>query len=92
MMGATADGQPITSARLFDKKRNAKPVRHELRKLCPRNADVINIEPADVGFGPRELGLARLAADRRGRFCYLEIGESPARLDLFHAASGIGSR
>jgi hypothetical protein len=44
--------------KLFDKKRNAKPVRYELRKLCPRNADVINIEPADIGFGPRESGLA----------------------------------
>src|SRR4029077_7531486 len=30
--------------KLFDKKRDAKPVRHELRKLCPRIADVINIE------------------------------------------------
>jgi len=31
--------------RLFEKKRDAKPVRHELRELCPRNAAVINIEP-----------------------------------------------
>ena len=30
--------------RLFDKKRDARPVCHELRSLCPRNADVINIE------------------------------------------------
>jgi hypothetical protein len=31
--------------KLFDKKREAKPVCHELRKLCPRNVKVINIEP-----------------------------------------------
>ena len=30
---------------LFEKKRDAKPIRQELRKLCPRNAAVINIEP-----------------------------------------------
>jgi hypothetical protein len=42
----------------FDKKRDAKPVRHELRKLCPRNAEVINIEPANIGFGPRKSDLA----------------------------------
>ena len=40
--------------KLFDKKRDAKAVRHDLRKLCPRNAELINIEPANVGFGPRE--------------------------------------
>ena len=32
--------------KLFDKKRDAKPVRHELRKLCPRNAKFINVEAA----------------------------------------------
>jgi hypothetical protein len=40
--------------KLFDKKRDAKPVRHELRKLCPRNADVINIEPSNGARGARE--------------------------------------
>jgi len=34
-----------TRQKLFDKKRDAKPVCHELRRLCPRNAKVINIEP-----------------------------------------------
>jgi RNA polymerase sigma factor (sigma-70 family) len=40
--------------KLFDKKRDAKPVRRDLRNLCPRNAELINIEPANVGFGVRE--------------------------------------
>jgi hypothetical protein len=30
--------------KVFDEKRDARPVCHELRRLCPRNADVINIE------------------------------------------------
>jgi hypothetical protein len=30
--------------KLFEKKRDAKPVRRELRSLWPRNAPVINIE------------------------------------------------
>jgi hypothetical protein len=30
--------------KLFDKKRDAKPVRHKLRGIWPRNAPVINIE------------------------------------------------
>ena len=30
--------------KLFDKQRDARPVCHELRSLCPRNAKVINIE------------------------------------------------
>ena len=30
--------------KLFDKRRDAKPVRRELRSLCRRNAEVINIE------------------------------------------------
>jgi hypothetical protein len=44
--------------KLFDTKRDAKPVRHELRRLCPRNAEVINIEPANIGFGPHRSDLA----------------------------------
>ena len=40
--------------KLFDKKRDAKPVRRDLRNLCTRNAELINIEPANVGFGVRE--------------------------------------
>lgn len=54
--------------KLFDKKRDARPLCHELRKLCPRNAEVINVEaeqndrfplrgPADVlGLGPLLVG------------------------------------
>jgi hypothetical protein len=30
--------------KVFDEKRDVRPVCHELRSLCPRNADVINIE------------------------------------------------
>ena len=30
--------------KVFEKKRDARPVCHELRSLCPRNAEVINIE------------------------------------------------
>jgi hypothetical protein len=30
--------------KVFDKKRDARLVCHELRSLCPRNAKVINIE------------------------------------------------
>jgi hypothetical protein len=32
--------------KLFDTKHEARPICHELRGLCPRNADVINIEVA----------------------------------------------
>jgi hypothetical protein len=40
--------------KVFDKKRDATPVCHELRKLCPRNANVINIEPPNVGSRARD--------------------------------------
>jgi hypothetical protein len=30
--------------KLFDNKRDARPVCEELRSVCPRNAEVINIE------------------------------------------------
>ena len=30
--------------KVFDKRSDAGPVCHELRSLCPRNAEVINIE------------------------------------------------
>ena len=33
--------------KLFDTKRDAGPVCHELRNLWPRNAEVINIEPEE---------------------------------------------
>jgi len=42
-----------TRQKVFDKKRDAAPVCHELRKLCPRNANVINIEPPMLGSGVR---------------------------------------
>jgi hypothetical protein len=32
--------------KLFDKKRDAGPICRELRKLCPRNANFINVEAA----------------------------------------------
>jgi hypothetical protein len=32
--------------KLFDHKQDARAVCHELRSLCPRNAQVINIEEA----------------------------------------------
>jgi len=31
---------------LFDTARDATPICRELRKLCPRNAEFINVEPA----------------------------------------------
>ena len=40
--------------KVFDRKRDAAPVCHELRKLCPRNANVINIEPPNGGSGARD--------------------------------------
>lgn len=44
---ATADGQPITKRqKVFDERRDARLVCHELRSLCPRNSEVINIEAA----------------------------------------------
>jgi len=40
--------------RIFERKRDAKPVRHELRKLWPSNANLINIEPHNMPSGARE--------------------------------------
>ena len=37
-----------TRQKRFDRKHEAKLVRDELRSLCPRNAEVINVEPARV--------------------------------------------
>jgi hypothetical protein len=34
--------------KLFGDKNEAKLIRDELRTLCPRNAEVINVEPARV--------------------------------------------
>ena len=33
---------------LFDKKRDAIPICRELREICPRNANVINVEPLNI--------------------------------------------
>ena len=30
--------------KVFDNKSDARPICHELRSLCPRNAEVINVE------------------------------------------------
>jgi hypothetical protein len=38
-----------TRQTLFKKKSDAKLICDELRRLCPRNAKVINIEPEQVG-------------------------------------------
>ena len=47
--------------KVFDKKHDAKAICDELRRLCPRNAQVINIEPAQVEpsgeVGPRVFSL-----------------------------------
>jgi hypothetical protein len=56
--------------KLFEKKRDAVSVCHDLRKLCPRNANVINIEERAYGSlttsrakGPAHVsGLERAAA------------------------------
>lgn len=37
--------------KLFDHERDAEPVCRELRKLCPRNVDLINIEPLVIAVG-----------------------------------------
>jgi hypothetical protein len=37
-----------TRQKCFDSKHEAKLIRDELRSLCPRNAEVINLEPARV--------------------------------------------
>ena len=37
-----------TRQTLFSDKHRAKLIRDELRSLCPRNAEVINVEPARV--------------------------------------------
>jgi hypothetical protein len=36
--------------RVFDKKSDARPTCHELRSLCPRNAEVINVEAQPDDF------------------------------------------
>jgi hypothetical protein len=57
------DGRRYNGKRqnLFDQKRDAGPVCHKLRNLCPRNAKFINIEVA-----PNDLSLDALppAPDR----------------------------
>jgi hypothetical protein len=45
-----------TRQNLFDSKHEAKLIRDELRRLCPRNTEVINVEPARV----EEMALADL--------------------------------
>src|SRR5215472_8408140 len=43
---APAGGQPITNRKVFDNKHDAAAVCRELHNLCPRNAEVINVEVA----------------------------------------------
>jgi hypothetical protein len=47
--------------KVFDRKSEARPVCYELRSLCPRNAEVINIEAELDHFS---LGLVPAAPDR----------------------------
>jgi len=42
--------------RLFGNKHEAKSTREELRRLCPRNAKVINIEPEQVDDNCARIG------------------------------------
>ena len=50
--------------KIFDNKSDARPVCHELRSLCPRNAEVINIEAElddfSLGVVPAAPGRDRL--------------------------------
>ena len=39
--------------KIFEWKRDAKPVCDDLRKLCPGNANLINIEPFNFASGVR---------------------------------------
>lgn len=50
-----------TRQKLFDDKHEAKSIRDELRSLCPRNAEVINIESQQTD----EKALADLEGLRR---------------------------
>ena len=45
--------------KLFDEIRDARPVCHELRALCPRNAELINIEAARRDFSLDVMPLVR---------------------------------
>jgi hypothetical protein len=47
--------------KVFDRKSEARPVCHELRSLCPRNAEVINIE---AELDDSSLGVVPAAPDR----------------------------
>jgi hypothetical protein len=49
-IGASSPTQPplVPSPAAYGDKHEAKLIRDELRSLCPRNAEVINVEPARV--------------------------------------------
>jgi hypothetical protein len=53
--------------KLFDEVRDARPVCHQLRRLCPRNAEFINIEAAwhDLSLEPVPLARVRDPLRRR---------------------------
>jgi hypothetical protein len=46
--GSTSRWSTDHTRQKLDSKHEAKLVRDELRRLCPRNAEVINVEPARV--------------------------------------------
>lgn len=37
--------------KLFNNEHDAEPVCRELRQLCPRNVDLINVEPLVIALG-----------------------------------------
>ena len=49
---------------LFEKKRDADRARQELCELCPRNAKLINIEPADTSADSASVESWHLPAER----------------------------
>lgn len=64
--------------KLFDKKRDAKPICRELRSRWPRNASVINIEAeqpvaSSMYSGPHERTDTRQIIDRTGIQNRLEL-------------------
>jgi hypothetical protein len=50
--------------KLFEKKRDAKQACHELRKLSPRNANVINIEIPNIARQELSPAASQLAESR----------------------------
>ena len=72
--------------KIFDNKRDARPVCDELRSLCPRNAEVINIEAEQDT--PFSLSM-RFARRYRRQELHFNFGQKRARS---RQASGLGFR